>query len=75
MKPDQTKIKLQLKKQFVSNLTNPEVNKIRGGAEEAWTTSRRVCTGFLCCEPQTDNCPTNLTCTTICSAFCPITIL
>ncbi|MGG9963932.1 class I lanthipeptide [Ferruginibacter sp. SUN106] len=57
MKPKQLQTKLQLKKQAVSNLTNPQLNNIKGGNEEAWTTSKRACTGFLCCEPPpTINC-------------------
>lgn len=65
MKPNQNR--LQLNKHAVANLTNPEMNSIKGGAEEAWTTSKRQCTGFLCCDPYTYSvlaCPTN-TCTCI----------
>ncbi|WP_460561940.1 hypothetical protein [Ferruginibacter profundus] len=69
MKRNPDKGRLKLKKQAVYNLTATALHNIKGGNEEAWTTSKRACTGFLCCEPQTDACPTNLTCTTICTTI------
>ncbi|BDD04577.1 hypothetical protein [Aureibacter tunicatorum] len=38
--------KLALKKNVLSELTNEEQGGLRGGG-----TSRRNCTGFLCCDP------------------------
>lgn len=56
MKPNQNKTKLNLKKKAVSNLTGAELSGVKAGNEEAWTTSRKACTGFLCCEPPTIDC-------------------
>jgi len=70
MKPNQTKSKLQLKKQAVSNLSNSEMNAVRAGnAEaEALTTSKGSCTGFTCCDP-------TRTCTIIEITIITITLL
>jgi hypothetical protein len=68
MKSKQNKGKLQLKKQAVSNLSANELSTFKGGNEEAWTTSKNVCTGFLCCYPPigiTTNLCTVTNCTTL----------
>jgi len=65
MKPNQSKMKLQLKKYVVSNLANAALNSMKGGEQEAYTTSRKACTGFLCCEPPTT------TITDISNIVCP----
>ncbi|MCZ4693791.1 hypothetical protein DWB61_09735 [Ancylomarina euxinus] len=45
--------KLSLKKTIISNLTDSEQEEIQGGLS-----SRRNCTGFLCCNPEpTQSCP------------------
>lgn len=61
MKPNLNKMKLQLKKHVVSNLSVKELATVKGGNEEAWTTSKRACTGFLCCEPGPSATCTNTT--------------
>lgn len=72
MKPNQNKSKLQLKKKAVSNLSNADLNSIKGGAEEAWTTSIGKCTGILCCG-ETQTCTTMLCTVSICTIL--ITLL
>jgi len=52
MKPGQTKNKLQLKKQAISNLSATEQAAIKAGNGEGDTTSWRVCSGWngvSCC--------------------------
>jgi len=72
MKPNPVKSKLQLKKQAVSNLSNAELSTIKGGAEEAWTTSIGHCTGFLCCT-ESQTCTTMICTGSVCTII--ITIL
>lgn len=46
--------KLQLKKHAVSNLSKTEMEHLKGGSEEAITTSWGSCTGWTCCNPTTE---------------------
>ncbi|MCZ4693789.1 hypothetical protein DWB61_09745 [Ancylomarina euxinus] len=47
--------KLSLKKTVISNLTDSEQEEIQGGIS-----SRRNCTGFMCCDPSfSDTCCTS----------------
>ncbi|MGG9963926.1 class I lanthipeptide [Ferruginibacter sp. SUN106] len=71
MEPNQTKSKLQLKKQAVSNLSNADLNTIKGGAQEAWTTSIGNCTGFACCG-ETQTCTTALCTVSLCTIIITI---
>lgn len=65
MKPNPVKGKLQLKKQAVSNLTNAELSIVKGGVQEAWTTSIGKCTGFMCCTAS-QTCGTQLCTVSVC---------
>jgi len=50
MKPNQSNGKLQLKKQAISNLSNSDLENLKGGLNApAFTTSQGGCTGALCC--------------------------
>ncbi|MBE5321151.1 class I lanthipeptide [Pedobacter sp. MR2016-19] len=44
------KKKLTLNKSIVSKLTNEELSKVNGG-NAAYGSSKKDCTGFLCCDP------------------------
>jgi|688.fasta_scaffold592599_2 natural product precursor len=46
-------VKLQLKKQSVSNLSQTEMEHLKGGDGD-FTTSWNSCTGWGCCAPKTE---------------------